>query len=266
MKKICLIPALLLALAVALTGCKQVEPPISTPSPTPPSPSPSATPAPTPAATPGTAAPLTWGDQTFTRSFNAGDGTLVMQVTYTLPLAQNAEQNPAAKAINAWYKQLGADLLATAEENYEMVVAGYDVSKATGLPFQPTLEEMTFEITAAAPCVSIRREYYVNSGAPSPVVFRFSEQFDPATGTQLRFADFFADGDAMVDQVTEAFLAQSDIAQALQSGALTADQVAVALQPENFYFSDGGYVFWIQAGDLPATHSYIEVTIPYAGG
>ena len=39
----------------------------------------------------------------------------------------------------------------------------------------------------------------------------------------------------------------------------------MAWQPERFYLTEEGYVFWLAGGELPGVNSPIEVTLPYAG-
>lgn len=259
--------AVALTLAACLSACTGAPvQPTGTPAPSG-TPSPSQTPAVTPSPTPSasqTDAPPVWGNQVFTREFSAGDGTVVMTVNYTLPMVQNTDTCPAGMAINNWYKDEGNSRMSFAEENYEMAVADYDVSAAAGLTFTPTTEEMSYTVTHQdAGVISICREWYVSSGGASPSVFRLSEQFDASTGSQLGFADFFTDADAVLDVVGNAFWVQPDLSQAVASGSLTKETVLAAIQPEDFYLTDSGYVFWIQGNALPAMHSPIEVTLSY---
>ena len=126
MKRIRLLSGLLAgALALTLAACGPREDPEPSVSPSAlPAPSPSAspeaepTPTPSPEATPAPAAEPVWGEQSFARTFTAGDGTTVLSVNYVLPLVQNTDAGPAGTAINDWYKAQGADLLGYAEDNY----------------------------------------------------------------------------------------------------------------------------------------------------
>ena len=263
----CFFGALVLTLTLCLSACDGAPAP-SSPSPDPMStPTASQTPAATPTPTPPAEAenePPVWGDQVFARQYTAGDGATVMTVKYTLPMVQNTDTCPAGLAINQWYKDEGQSRMSSAEENYEMVVADYDVSAAAGLTFTPTTEEMSYTVTRQDESViSVCREWYVNGGGAYPSVFRLSEQFDAVTGAQLNFAHFCSDADAVLEQVTDAFLAQPDLSQAVAEGALTREEIAAAVQPEDFYLTDSGYVFWIQGNTLPAVHSPVEVTLSY---
>ena len=265
MKRNKLFPAALaLPLAFALTCCAKPAPaPVDTAAPTPvatAAPVPEATPTPTPAP----AEPPVWGEQAFRRTFTAGDGTQVMSVSYTLPMVQNTDACPAGTAINAWYQTEGHNRLMEAEEQYEMVVADYDVSTDAGLPFTATVQEMTSRVTYEDEAViSVAREWYLNSGGAYPTVFRLSEQFDAQTGSQLGFADFFSDTDAALERIVSAFLAQGEISRAISSGALSEEQVRLSFQPEHFYLTEEGYTFWLQGNDLPALHTPVEVTLSY---
>ena len=259
MKKRTVLAGLLtLALTCTLAACKKEAPlPEPTPSPTP---APTVTPTPTPEPTPTPAAPPVWGDQVFSNTFRAGDGAEVLRVSYALPLVQNTDACPAGSVINDWYKAEGASRMEEAEENYETAVADYDVSKATGLPFSPTSESMTSQVSYEdEETISVRREWYVDYGGAHPWVFLLSEQFDAQTGRQLSFADFFTDADAVRDRAVDAFMADYD----LQQAGVSRDQVTVAYQPEHFYLTEEGYVFWISGNVLPAVNSPIEVTLTY---
>lgn len=268
MKRIRLLSGLLAgALALTLAACGPREDPEPSVSPSAlPAPSPSAspetepTPTPSPEATPAPAAEPVWGEQSFARTFTAGDGTTVLSVNYVLPLVQNTDACPAGTAINDWYKAQGADLLGYAEDNYEMSVSDYEVSKASGYSFTPTTEEMTYEVTYADEAVySVRRTWTVSGAMPYSSTFRLSEQFDAATGAKLGFADLFADADGVGERVVAAFLAQEEIA----AGGFTEAQITAAYQPEHFYLTEEGFVFWIQGNDLPALHSPVEVTLSF---
>ena len=159
-----------------------------------------------------------------------------------------------------WYKAQGADLLGYAEDNYEMSVSDYEVSKASGYSFTPTTEEMTYEVTYADEAVySVRRTWTVSGAMPYSSTFRLSEQFDAVTGAKLGFADLFSDADGVGERVVAAFLAQEEIA----AGGFTEAQITAAYQPEHFYLTEEGFVFWIQGNDLPALHSPVEVTLSF---
>ncbi len=264
-------PAVLaLALAAALAACTKPAPAPAEPSTPPPvaadTRQPTLTPAPVPTPTP-TPVPVeapAWGNQVFSRAFTATDGTTVLSVQYTMPLVQNTDTCPAGVAINQWYKDEGALRMSEAEEEYEMAVADYDVSTAAGFSFVAPSREMTYQVVYEdSAAISVRRELYVDYGGAHPWVYRLSEQFDARTGLQLNFSDFFSDADAVLERVQAAFLACPELSGAIAAGTLSADQVAVAYQPENFYLTEDGFVFWIQGNTLPAQNSPIEVTVPY---
>lgn len=247
------------ALALSLCACTRSDPvPSPTPAPTP-TPTPEVTATPEPSAAPVSAL-AQWGEQSFARSFAAGDGETVLEVSYTLPLVRNTDECPAGAVINEWYKEEGSKRLAEAEESYESVVADYDVSKVTGFPFTPTVQEMTSSVTRCdLEVVSVRREWYISSGAAYPSIFRLSEQFDAQTGTKLSFTDFFTDADAVQDRAVAALMAQDQI----RDGGFDEAAIRSAFQPENFYLTDEGVVFWIQGNTLPALHTPVEATLSY---
>lgn len=248
---------LALALLLGLSACSK-QPPQLTPTPTP-EPTPVATPTPTPEPTPkpipAPTADPDWSEQVFAKDYTAGDGNLVLSVSYQLPLVRNTDEYPAGEAINQWYKTEGAARMAEAEELYELSVADYEVSTSSNLPFQATVQEMTYKVTRQDDTVvSVCREWYVNSGGAHPNVFRLSEQFDPLTGQKLGFADFFTDADAVSDAAIDALAAAYD---------LERTGVAANFQPESFYFTDEGCTFWIQGGQVPGLNSPAEATVSY---
>ena len=257
------------ALALSLTACTPAEPePTETPTASPEetvTPTPTATPEPEPTPTPAAAAPL-WGDQSFARTFTAGDGTTVLDVSITLPLVQNTDECPAGTAINQWYKDEGSSRMLEAEEAYEMAVADYDVSQAAGLPFNPTTQEMSYQITYTdEDVISVRRDFYVNyGGAAHPYVALLAELFDAGTGEKLDFTDFFTDADTVRERVVDALLEQqAELAGAVADGSLTRDALTAAVQVDSFYLTEDGYVFWLQGGALPAINSPLEATLTY---
>ena len=246
------------ALLLGLAACSGPAPePTVTPS-AEPTPTATAAPEPTPTPTPAAEAPV-WGDQVFAKTFTAGDGATVLTASFTLPLVQNTDACPAGTAINDWYKQEGSSRMLEAEEQYEMAVADYDVSQAAGFPFSPTRQEMTSAVVYEdGGVISVRRELYVTTqGAAHPSVFLLAENFDAATGEKLSFARFFSDADAVRERVVDAFASQYGLED-------SRDAVTVAWQPERFYLTEEGYVFWLAGGELPGVNSPIEVTLPYA--
>ena len=260
-KQTILTGAAALVLAVFLAACSGPAPEV-TPSPTAAAtPTATPTPEPTPTATPAPPAePPQWGEQVFTQTYTAGDGTQVMSVRYTLPMVQNTDTCPAGEVINNWYKEDGASRMEGAEENYEQVVADYDVSKAAGFSFSPVTEEMSYKVLLSTDqVISIRRTWYINSGAAYPTVFELGEKFDPQTGIKLTFTDFFTDAQTVQDRVVKAFQASPE----LSAGGFTQEALAAAYKPEQFCLTSEGYVFCIQGNTLTGVHSPVEVTIPY---
>lgn len=205
--------------------------------------------------------PPEWGEQVFTQTYTAGDGTQVMEVRYTLPMVQNTDAFPAGVVINGWYKADGASRMESAEANYEQAVADYDVSKSAGFSFSPVTEEMSYEVVLSTDqVISIRRTWYINSGAAyHPTVFQLGENFDPQTGIKLTFTDFFTDAQTVQERVVDAFMAKADLA----AGGFTREEIAGAYQQEQFCLTSDGYTFWLQGNALNAVHSPVEVTLPY---
>ena len=66
----------------------------------------------------------------------------------------------------------------------------------------------------------------------------------------------FTDADTVRERVVDAFVSQYSLED-------SRDAVTVAWQPERFYLSAEGYVFWLAGGELPGVNSPIEVTLSY---
>ena len=205
--------------------------------------------------------PPQWSSQVFADTYYAEDGTMVMDVRYTLPMVENTDTCPAGEAINAWYKDYGENCLAEAASGAAEAEGDYDSSKSTQLPFTPTSHEMSYEVLLDNDqVISISREWYIGTGAAYPTVFRLGDNFDPQTGIKLAAADFFTDAETVKDRVVEAFLTCAEI----MEGSFTKEQVEEGYQAEQFCLTQEGYVFWIQGNTLPALHSPVSVTIPYS--
>lgn len=252
---------LLLALLLPLAACsREHSQPTSTPTTEPApvaTPTPEATPTPTPE--PSFSAPTAdpmWSEQSYSSTYEAEDGSVVLTVTYRLPLITNTYEYPAGEAINQWYKTESTARRAEAEEAYELALSDYEICRELDLPFQATTQEMTYRVTRQDDAVvSICREWYISSDGAHPTVFRLSEQFDPVTGARLGFSDFFTDADAVSARAIDAMTAKYGLERV---------GVAANFQPENFYFTDEGCTFWIQAGQIPALNSPAETTLSYA--
>lgn len=137
--------------------------PVSTPTPTP-------DPTPAPTAVVLVAPELT--EQRFSQEFTAEDGTVVLSVDYALPHVVNYPDSAALLAIDDRYTQMGAALLDNAASTAQDAVSDYEVSLQAGLPFQPTIEEMSYEVTFLSERVlSVSRTFYAAAaGAAHPTV------------------------------------------------------------------------------------------------
>ena len=257
-----------LALALVLSACGGGTPaPTASPAPAPaetPSPAPAESPAPvpeeeTPAPTggaPEAEAPV-WGEQTCSELFHAPDGALVMTVSYAFPRIEN-ERCPAAGAVNDWYAARAAELLESAAGTADWGVGDYEAAMQAGYDFYPFVEEATFTISRETPAyVSVCREFYANNGGPHPSIFRFSEQFSLEDGRLLGFADFFSNPEEARALVLDAILADPLTVEYDLTGA-----AAEHFNPEHFYLTDEGFVFWYQTGDLIPQGSPMEYLIP----
>ena len=244
--------ALALALLAACSSGGQAEPSAQLQG--------SAEPAPLPTAGSPAESPQ-WSSQVFAQTYYAEDGTMVMDVRYTLPMVENTGACPAGEAINAWYKDYGESCLAEAANGAAEAEGDYDSTKSTNLPFTPTSQEMSYEVLLDSDqVISISREWYIGTGAAYPTVFRLGDNFDPQTGIKLSAADFFTDAETVKSRVVEAFLACPELVE----GGFTQAQVEEVYQAEQFCLTQEGYVFWLQGNTLPALHSPVSVTIPYS--
>ena len=259
MKRSALLP--LAALLLVLASC----------SPKAPAPSPSTAPVPTPSAsTPSPTPTYTYvapvlSEQVFTQDYTADDGTTVLSVSYTLPDFENKSDSPALAAISAWYAAEGQALLDnTTATTAQDALSDYELSGSLGLPVHPMKEEMTYtSLYQNEQVISFAREFYASSeGSAHPTVFRMGELFDLTTGASLTFTQCFTDAIAASEQALEYILA-SDTAGLMQQGVEKA-QLQAAFQPENFYLTRDGFVFWFQSGDLGSNNSPVELPVPYS--
>lgn len=261
MKRSALLP--LTALLLALVSCSPKAPAPS--SSTAPVPTPSAPPTPSPTPTYTYVAPVL-SEQVFTQDYTADDGTTVLSVSYTLPDFENKSESPALAAISAWYAAEGQALLDnTTATTAQDALSDYELSGPLGLPFQPMKEEMTYtSLYQNEQVISFAREFYASSeGTAHPTVFRMGELFDLTTGASLTFTQCFTDAIAASEQALEYILA-SDMAAGLMQQGVEKAQLQAAFQPENFYLTKDGFVFWFQSGDLGANNSPVEIPVPYS--
>lgn len=261
MRKPCLYATL--ALLLMLTACS--------PAPANPTPVPSALPsvpvedAPPVSSEPASPSePPSWEDRTYTMDFTAGDETILLSVSYTLPYLSNSGDYPPWQAVNAYYDRVEADLIASAEEHAEQARSDYELTAQSGLSYQVGSEEMDYTIVRqTGRYVSLTREFYVTAeGAAHPSVFLWSEQLDLTTGKLVRFADCFTDPNTAAQRVLDAVLATQEAAE-LQEAGISAGKLTAALQPEHFYLTDQGFVFWYQSEELGTNHSPIEIPVSY---
>ena len=251
------------AALLALSACTAPAAPSADPTPTAvvtpsPTPSPTATPEPTPI-------PLVepkLKSHTFAQDFAAEDGTVVLSVAYTLPSIENRDASSALEAIHNRYDQMGEDLLNNAASTAQDAIADYEISSQAGLSFQPTTEEMSYEVSFLSERVlSISRQFYASTeGASHPTVLRLSDTFDLQDGRKLTFTDLCTDGIAASQRALKAVQGSDEIAQL----GLSAAEVETAFQPEQFYLTEEGFVFWFQPGELGPSNSPVEVTVPYS--
>lgn len=264
------IPALAICLAIALSACGPKAPaPEPSTGQTAVIPAPSTTvavaaptasaviPSPTPQQLP---APV-WTESNTPISPKAGDGTELLRYTMSVPAIANAAGIAAYEAINLFYEQIVLEFQLTAEEQRAWAQDDYAASQSSGFPFQPYVEEYTYTISRQTDrFVSFCRDLYANEGGPYPSTYRIAEQFALDTGKQLAFADFFSDPDGAIAQIKQELVAQNAAA---PDAGISEDALLAAFQPERFYLSDDGFVFFIQGEELGPFHSPIEYIITY---
>ena len=217
---------------------------------------PTATPVPTPPAE-----GAVWGERVYAMNYTADDGTQLLTVSYTLPCLENAGDYPPYQAVNDYFLQVEDDLIAAAQARANQLEDDYSLSLENGTSFVPGSEEMSYTFTRqTSRYVSLKRTFYITSeGAAHPTVFCWSEQLDLSDGHKMSFADCFTDPETAAQRASDAVSTSSQAAElGLAPGTLIA-----AFQPEHYYLSDQGFVFWYQAGDLGANNSPVEITVSY---
>lgn len=249
----------LLALLL-LSGCAAPQP---NPSPVPTPTAAVAAPTPTPVPTPP-AEGAVWGERVYAMDYTADDGTLLLSVSYTLPCLENAGNYPPYQAVNDYFLQVEDDLLSAAQSRADQLEDDYALSLENGTEFAPGSEEMGYAFTRQTErYVSLKRTFYITSeGAAHPTVFCWSEQLDLSDGHKMSFADCFTDPETAAQRASDAVASSSQAAE-LESGGLAPGTLAAAFQPEHYYLSDQGFVFWYQAEELGANNSPVEITVSY---
>ena len=250
----------LLALLL-LAGCAAPQP---NPSQTP---VPSSTTTPVPTATPIPTRPpegAVWGERVYAMDYTADDGTLLLSVSYTLPCLENGANDPPYQAVNDYFLQVEDDLISAAQSRADQLEDDYGLSLDNGTDFVPGSEEMGYAFTRQTDrYVSLKRTFYITSeGAAHPTVYCWSEQLDLSDGHKMTFADCFADPETAAQRAADAVAASSQAAE-LEEAGLAPGALAAAFQPEHYYLSDQGFVFWYQAGELEANSSPVEITVSY---
>ena len=259
MKRHILSAALSALLALSLSACDQAPEPTATPEPT-------ALAAPT--ATPEGLVDPVLSSQSFTETFTAEDGTVVLTVSYTLPDFSNKGSSAVLREIASWYTTEGEGLLESARARADESVSDYELSASAGYTFSPVLEEITSEMTYQSEGVlSFRREFYAGSvGAAHPTVLCMSEQFSRTDGHKLTFSECVTDGLAAASQACDYLTAHGTVGELAAAGTISAAGVEAAFQPDHFYLTDEGFVFWFQPGELSGVpgNSPIETVVPYS--
>ena len=250
----------LLALLL-LAGCAAPQPDPSQ------APTPTATAAPAPTATPTPTPPpegAVWGERVYAMDYTADDGTLLLSVSYTLPCLENGANYPPYQAVNDYFLQVEDDLISAAQSRANQLEDDYGISLDNGTDFAPGSEEMGYAFTRQTDrYVSLKRTFYITSeGAAHPTVYCWSEQLDLSDGHKMTFADCFTDPETAAQRAADAVAASSQAAE-LEAAGLAPGALAAAFQPEHYYLSDQGFVFWYQAGELEANNSPVEITVSY---
>ena len=264
MKRRILSVALSALLAAALTACGPAPAePTATPTPTP-----TATPTPTPEPTPEPLVDPVMSSRNFAETYTAADGTVVLTVSYTLPDFENKGDSNVLTAIADWYESEGESLLESARTRAVDAESDYEVSTAAGYTFSPTLEEIKSELAYQSEGVlSFRRSFYASSaGAAHPTALAMGEQFSRKDGHKLTFSECFTDGLAAAELACGYVCAHGSVGELVSAGNITAAEVEAAFQPDHFYLTEDGFVFWFQPGELSgvAGNSPIEGTVPYS--
>ena len=200
----------------------------------------------------------------YEKIFTAEDGSTLLTVFYSFPHLINAEDHPSWQAVNDFYDTVKEELADSAETRARQQADDYARSAQHGWDYTPVREEARSAATYLTPhCISVARTFYVfYEGAAHPFVSLYSEQLDLTTGTRLRFADCFTGPQRAAEQALAAILASPEGA-ALQDSGVSAGILTDALQPEHFYLTGEGFVFWYQSGDLGTNNSPVEIPISY---
>lgn len=259
LKRIGLILALIMVMC--LTACQ--KPFISSSS----SPAPSVSPAEaSQTAGEGTASPESasaWKSKATSKSYKAKDGTVILEANYAFPERTNPDA--AGIAINAFYDKqlkdllsyLEGDLLDAAQSDYQMVP---DKSK-----FEPYEDNQEYSITYESKnIICFLRKYYSYSGGAHGNNAISADIFRLDNGKHLSIADFFTvDAKTYKGRLLNSILTQADSkSDQLFEGYKT--EIPKDFDPNNFYLSKDGFVFYFQPYEIgPYASGVIEFKVPY---
>lgn len=251
---------LALALCVSLSACKPVPSSASS------LPSPSESPAAPSPATQGPATPQpspVWVNRTDTKAYQADDGTVILKATYALPEMPNP--TTAGIAINAYYEQQKKELQSYLEGDlHDAALSDYQsaADKSQFVPYED-YQQCTVSFQNAS-VICFRRDYYSFSGGSHGNTAVSADLFRLDSGRRLTIADFFnVDAQTYQKRFLNLILAAAPSrANQLFEGYQTA--IPEVFDPDHFYLSEHGFVFYFQPYEIgPYASGIIEFTVSY---
>ncbi len=201
--------------------------------------------------------------QEYHHEYTAEDGTVLLVCDYTLPFFPDAAPDSAGAIISAYYAELMDELIAEGPAYLEWAQTEYNEA---GVNY-PYADEDSYEETFRDDaCISFLRQHYSYAGGAHPSTVLFAETFRVADGFRVSANDLFS-----VEQGTwRPAVIQAIRDQMAEQGwenyyeEYTTEAIDAVFQPDQFYLTEDGIVWFFQAYDVaPYAAGIPTFTIPY---
>lgn len=219
---------------------------------------------PTPGETTASPEPTSvWTRKVTAKSYRAEDGTVILKANYVFPEQTNPDA--AGIAVNAFFDQQLTELIRYLEGDlHDAAQSDYQMAKDQS-QFTPYEDDQDYSITyESSNLICFLRKYYSYSGGAHGNTAVSGDIFRLDSGRHLGIADFFTvDAKTYKERLFSSILKQADAT----SDLLFEDyrtKLAECFDPDNFYLSKDGFVFYFQPYEIgPYASGVIEFNIPF---
>ena len=201
--------------------------------------------------------------QGYAEEYTAEDGTVVLKCEYSLPMFPDAAPGSAGAAISDYYtkelqglKENSQEYLSWALEEYANAGVSYPYSDTDS--FRESLRDDIY--------ISFVRTHDTYTGGPHPNQLQSSETFRISDGARVTCYELFSADEGLWRPV----VVQTIRDQMAERGwdnyyeEYTIEALDAIFQPEQFYLTEEGIVWYFQNYDLaPYAAGIQEFTVPY---